>query len=164
MTEHVMIRWMIRADYPAVLEVEHGSFEYPWSLADLVRHLQRRNCVGLVAEHEEQVVGFVIYDLHKDRIHVQNFAVAPAYRRRGIGRRMIDRLVGKLSRQHRKLIVMETRERNLCAQLFFRAQRFRWTDTILDHYDNGETAYRFGLPFGAARGPCNLKQTESATN
>ena len=30
----------------------------------------------MVAEYEDRVVGFMIYELHKTRIHVLNFAVA----------------------------------------------------------------------------------------
>ena len=39
----------------------------------------------MVAEHEDRVVGFMIYELQKTRIHVLNFAVAAEYQppRRG---------------------------------------------------------------------------------
>jgi ribosomal-protein-alanine N-acetyltransferase len=38
--------------------------------------------------------------------------------------------------------VLEVRETNLAAQLFWRAMGFRATATLRDHYENGETAYR----------------------
>ena len=71
----VHIRWMIRRDMPEVLAIEEQSFEYPWSEEDFVRCLRQRNCIGLVAEHNERVVGFIIYELHKSRLHILNFAV-----------------------------------------------------------------------------------------
>jgi len=55
----------------------------------------------MVAEHDEKVVGFMIYELHKTRLHILNFAVAPQYRRLGIGRQMVTKLIGKLS-SHRR--------------------------------------------------------------
>ena len=38
-----------------------NSFEFPWSEEDFIRCLRQRNCIGMVAEHDEQVVG--IHDL-----------------------------------------------------------------------------------------------------
>ena len=81
----VHIRWMIRRDMPEVLAIEDESFEFPWLEEDFIRCLRQRNCIGMVAEHEDRVVGFMIYELHKTRIHVLNFAVAADYQppRRG---------------------------------------------------------------------------------
>ena len=88
----VHIRWMIRRDMPEVLDIERASFEFPWSEEDFIRCLRQRNCIGMVAEHGERVVGFMIYELHKTRLHILNFAVAADVRRRGVGRQMIDKL------------------------------------------------------------------------
>ena len=138
----VHIRWMIRRDMPEVLKIESGSFEFPWSEEDFIRCLRQRNCIGMVAEHDEQVVGFMIYELHKSRLHIINFAVHPTFRRRGIGSQMADKLAGKLSHQRRDKILLEVRETNLPAQLFFRNNGFRAVSVIRDFYeDTTEDAY-----------------------
>ena len=121
----VHIRWMIRRDMPEVLHIERESFEFPWVDDDFIRCLRQRNCIGMVAEHEDRVVGFMIYELHKTRIHVLNFAVSGLYRRRGVGSQMVAKLIAKLSVQRRSRIVLEVRETNLAAQLFFRENGFR---------------------------------------
>ena len=74
----VHIRWMIRRDMPEVLAIEEQCFEFPWSEEDFIRCLRQRNCIGMVAEHSERVVGFMIYELHKNRLHILNFAVHAA--------------------------------------------------------------------------------------
>ena len=79
----VHIRWMIRRDMAGVLEIEKLGFEFSWSEEDFVRCLRQRNCIGMVCEYEERVVGFMIYELHKNRIHVLNFAVHPDFSRSG---------------------------------------------------------------------------------
>ena len=81
----VHIRWMIRRDMPEVLTIEGKSFEFPWSEEDFVRCLRQRNCIGMVAEHHERVVGFMIYELHRNRLHILNFAVHADFRRRHSG-------------------------------------------------------------------------------
>lgn len=96
---------MIRRDMPEVLEIENDSFEFSWSEDDFVRCLRQRNCIGMVAEHDERIVGFMIYELHKNRLHVLNFAVRDDLRRRGIGSQMMRKLVQKLSNQRRNRII-----------------------------------------------------------
>src|SRR5215510_10144334 len=79
----VHIRWMIRRDMPEVLAIEKHCFEFPWQDEDFIRCLRQRNCIGMVAEAGERVVGFMIYELHKSRLHILNFAVHEGYRHRG---------------------------------------------------------------------------------
>jgi ribosomal-protein-alanine N-acetyltransferase len=138
----VHIRWMIRRDMPEVLGIERHSFEFPWFEEDFIRCLRQRNCIGMVAEHGERVVGFMIYELHKTRLHILNFAVAAEYRRRGVGRQMIEKLIAKLSSQRRTRITLEVRETNLPAQLFFKAAEFRAVTVLRAYYeDSPEDAY-----------------------
>jgi [ribosomal protein S18]-alanine N-acetyltransferase len=138
----VHIRWMIRRDMPEVLRSEQTSFDYSWTEDDFLRCLRQRNCIGMVAEHDDRVVGFMIYELHKTKLHVLNFAVAPEWRRLGIGTQMVMKLVGKLSSHRRTKITLAVRESNLMAQLFFRTQAFKASRVLRSYYeDSGEDAY-----------------------
>jgi [ribosomal protein S18]-alanine N-acetyltransferase len=138
----VHIRWMIRRDMPEVLRAEQESFDYAWTEDDFLRCLRQRNCIGMVAEHDDRVVGFMIYELHKTKLHVLNFAVAPNWRRAGVGTQMVTKLVGKLSSHRRTKITLAVRESNLPAQLFFRSQAFQATRVLRGYYeDSGEDAY-----------------------
>ena len=107
----VHIRWMIRRDMPEVLAIEHASFEFPWCEEEFLRVLRQRNCIGMVAEYGERVVGFMIYELHKTKLQVLNFAVSPEFRRQGVGRQMVAKLVGKLS-GHRTDVLSSIAEYN----------------------------------------------------
>ncbi len=138
----VHIRWMIRRDMPEVLAVEHASFEFPWCEEEFLRVLRQRNCIGMVAEYGEQVVGFMIYELHKNRLQLLDIATHPEFRRMGVGRQMVAKLVGKLSNHRRTRIALHVRETNLCAQYFYGAQGFRATGVAREFFpDTGEDAY-----------------------
>jgi [ribosomal protein S18]-alanine N-acetyltransferase len=138
----VHIRWMIRRDMPEVLQAEQESFDFSWTEDDFLRCLRQRNCIGMVAELDDRVVGFMIYELHKTKLHVLNFAVAPQHRRSGIGTQMVLKLVGKLSSHRRTKITLAVRESNLGAQVFFRNQDFKATKVLRGYYeDSGEDAY-----------------------
>jgi len=157
----VHIRWMIRRDMPEVLQTEQASFDYAWTEEDFLRCLRQRNCIGMVAEQGEKVVGFMIYELHKAKLHILNFAVHPPFRRLGVGCQMVAKLVSKLSNHRRTRITLEVRETNLAAQLFFRAQGFRALRVLRGYYeDSGEDAFLMQYRFADDTG----EDTEEAVN
>jgi ribosomal-protein-alanine N-acetyltransferase len=97
----------------------------------------------MVAEQGEKVVGFMIYELHKNKLHILNFAVSPHCRRGGVGVQMVNKLVSKLSSHRRTRITLEVRETNLDAQLFFRTQGFKAVKVLRSYYeDSGEDAFQ----------------------
>jgi [ribosomal protein S18]-alanine N-acetyltransferase len=153
----VHIRWMIRRDMPEVLAIEGENFEFPWLEDDFIRSLRQRNCIGMVAEHEDRIVGFMIYELHKTRIHVLNFAVASDLQRQGVGSQMLAKLTAKLSSQRRTRIVLEVRETNLSAQLFFRENGFRAVSVLKNYYaDSPEDAYLMQFRYRAERAAATI--------
>ena len=137
-----LIRWLIRRDMDEVLAIERGSFEFPWTEEEFLCCLRQRNCIGTVAEQDHAIVGFMIYELHQSMLRIMNFAVSPDHRRSGVGQQMIQRLIDKLSQQRRREIVLEVRETNVAAQLFFSSCQFRALSVLRNHYDDtSEDAY-----------------------
>jgi ribosomal-protein-alanine N-acetyltransferase len=138
----VHVRWMVRRDFAQVLAIEESCFEFPWTEKEFLQCLREPNCLGLVAEHEDRVVGFVIYETPKNRILVTNIATDPAFQRHSIARQMIQKLVTKMLYQQRHKIVIEIRETNLPALLCFRSLGFR-AMTVLKNFfeDQSEDAY-----------------------
>lgn len=141
-SNRTQIRWLIRRDMEEVLAIERASFEFPWTEEEFLCCLRQRNCIGTVAELDHEIVGFMIYELHQSMLRILNFAVAPQKRRHGIGKQMVQRLIDKLSQQRRREIVLEVRETNLSAQLFFSGCSFRALSVLRNHYDDTmEDAY-----------------------
>ena len=90
----------------------------------------------------------MIYELCKNRRKVLNFAVDPEFRRQTVGAQLVETLVDKLTQQRLQEILIEVRETNLAAQLFFKKQGFKATLVLHNHYDDTtEDAYvmRFTL-------------------
>lgn len=119
------IRWMIRRDMEAVLAIERVCFAPPRTEEALIDLLKNRAVIGMVIERGEQVRGFMIYELHKCRMHLLDFAVDPEHQRQGLGRQMLFKLKDKLSPCRRTGLSAIVPESNLPAQLFFQAQGFR---------------------------------------
>jgi ribosomal-protein-alanine N-acetyltransferase len=140
----IHIRWMIRRDMPEVLAIEHTSFEFPWCEEEFLRRLRQRNCIGMVAEQCDAIIGHFLYEMHPRKLVVTNLAVAPDRRREGIGRAMVAKLDGKLSSHRRTRMCLVARESNLDAQLFLRACGFDALRVIRGHFDDtGEDGYYF---------------------
>ena len=145
----VHVRWMVRRDLPEVVAIERACFEFPWGEEDFLDCLRQRNCIGMVAEHEKRIVGFMIYEVPKNRIHLLNIASDPKHRRLGVARQMVGKLIGRLINQKRSRIVLEVRETNLPALLFFRSLGFRAVEIRHNFYEEvREDAYlmQYRLP------------------
>lgn len=141
----VHIRWTIRRDMPEVMRIENECFpQFPWSEEDWHCVLCDRNCIGMVAEVEECVVGVMVYELQPKSLRILNFAVRPDCQRRGIGTVLVNKLKSKLSNERRKRITLHVRESNIVGQKFFGSQGFRALGIVRDLYeDTAEDAYLF---------------------
>lgn len=138
----VQIRWLIRRDMADVLRIEQSCFEQPWTEEEFLCCLRQRNCIGMVAEADHEILGFMIYELHKAKLRILNFAVSSSAQRQGVGTCMVQRLIDKLSQQRRKEILLDVRETNLAAQMFYKKQGFRAVHVLRQHYDDTtEDAY-----------------------
>lgn len=138
----VQIRWMIRRDISEILAIEQASFDFGWTEEYFLSTLCQPNYINIVAEHDNKVTGFMIYELYKNHLHIMNFAVHPNFRRRGVGRTMVEKIINKLSQRCRKKITLELRETNVQAQIFFQLQGFMAVGVLRQHYeDSGEDAY-----------------------
>lgn len=120
----VDVRWLIRRDLEAVLEIDWLSFEQPLDEVHFIGSMRHTNIIGLVAERDDAIVGYMIYATWKNRMEVCRMAVHPHYRRHGVGRAMIDRIKKKLSPTRRKCLCALVYEYWLDAQMFFAANGF----------------------------------------
>ncbi len=136
------VRWLIRRDMDEVMEIEKRSFDHPWSEEEFLCCLRERNTLGAVIEDNTQVIGYMIYELHKGKLELLNLAVKPIERRCGYGRQMIQRLIDKLEQQRRTAIECTVADANLNAQLFLQACGFKAVRVIKDAW-NGSDAYLF---------------------
>jgi ribosomal-protein-alanine N-acetyltransferase len=147
------IRWFIRRDLDAVLEIEMFSGELLMKKEDILILLRKINVVGLVAEIDGKIVGYIIYELYKDYIHIINLVVHYDFRRKRIGETLIERIKQKIENfNKRKYIQIEVRESNLGAHLFLKKNCFKanevkrnwFQDDVIDEIPTStEDAYSF---------------------
>jgi len=146
------VNWLLRRHLSEVLGIERDTFEYPWREEDFLLALRQRNCIGLVAERDDRVLGYMIYDFNRRVFTIVNLAVRSECRRQGVGLQLVAKVAGKLTWKRRGRLMAYVREQNLNAQLFFRGCGFRCVSTLPDYFEvpggNWETAYAFAMTAG----------------
>jgi ribosomal-protein-alanine N-acetyltransferase len=83
------------SDLDAVLEIEEASFNNPTPRAWYEAELTRPDVcfVYVIRIPEAPVAGFVAFWRVIDEMHINNLAIHPAWRRRGLGRRLLDEVL-----------------------------------------------------------------------
>ena len=134
MTTTLGIRWMIQRDMPEIL-----AMEPEWSEEKFFQHLRHRNCIGMVVEQGDKIVGYMVHELQAHSLEILNIQVHPEHRRSNIGTSMITKLRSKLHEKHRTKIIVRVPDTHLQAHLFFKAMGFRALKVIWS--DSGDTYY-----------------------
>src|SRR5215218_7570690 len=88
----IRLRRLTYSDLPTVLAIERRSFQTPWSLAMFVLELSKPSGICLAAVQDDSLIGYLVCSRYADVWHLMNVAVSPDFRRRGIARRLIERL------------------------------------------------------------------------
>lgn len=142
---HVHIRWMLRRDIPEVLSIENQSYQCPCTESELVEMIKQRRCVVFVAEVDDQVAGYMLYEFERHTLTLLKLGVRRDARRTGVGSKLINKLKEKLSVCRKERIVLEVSDRNLPAHLFFSHLGFRANAVITDSFGNASYAMEYSV-------------------
>ena len=145
----VTLRRMREDDLPAVMAIETVSFSNPWSEETFRGEIQNRPISQpLVVLHgpEERVVGYLIYwQIHED-VQINNIAVHPDFRGRGIGEATLRAGLERAVAAGAAYVTMEVRPSNAAALGLYRKMGFHVLGIRPGYYTNpGEDAYVMGL-------------------
>lgn len=130
---------MTEDDLDQVLALEQAIFPNPWRRSFFRADLGRPQGICLVAEEQGEIVGYAVA-WGADELHIANFAVAPAARRRGIGRAMMNEVLRFGATAGARTAYLEVRVSNAAARQFYAAHGFVPTFVRKGYYENGEDA------------------------
>jgi ribosomal-protein-alanine N-acetyltransferase len=148
----VSVEEMRLADIPAVHEIERLSFTTPWPAyafeQEVAGNRLARYIVARAADgDDERVVGFAGVWLMVDDAHVTTFGVHPDWRRQGIGRRLLLRLLELALELGASRMTLEVRVGNEPAKALYRGFGFTVAGRRPRYYsDDGEDAYVMTTP------------------
>lgn len=131
-----MIREMVREDVPQIAGLERLCFSYPWSEASVAGECANPCSFWLVAEENAQVVGYVGSQLVPPEADVMNLAVAPEWRKHGMGNALMEALEDVLRSRGIHTLFLEVRVSNESAKRLYAARGFRQVGCRPKYYEN----------------------------
>jgi [ribosomal protein S18]-alanine N-acetyltransferase len=139
------IRPMVPPDLREVLAIEGGSFRSPWTEEMFLGELARGEVTrALVLEEREgggwALRGFVLAWLVEDELHINNVAVSPLHRNRGLARALLTRLLADSGEEGAGSATLEVRAGNLAAIALYTGFGFGLEGRRKAYYDDGEDA------------------------
>ncbi len=113
-----LIAGMSLEDIPGVLEIENVSFPTPWSESAFRYELRENPYASLfVAKTREEasVIAFACVWIIDQEMKINNIAVRPEYRSRGVGSRFLRFLLDYAASQGCREVTLEVRPSNVVA-------------------------------------------------
>ena len=130
-------------DLNKIYDLELESYDFPWTKEIL------RDCIlykydSFSVFFNENLVGYVIAKITYPETHILNLTVKKSFRKKGIGRSLIELIISEARLKNSETIILEVRVNNIQAQSLYKKLNFEIIGTRKDYYEseNGrEDAY-----------------------
>ena len=125
-------------DLDAVLAIEEASFHNPTTRAWYESELQRPDVcfVYVIRTAEAPVAGFCAFWKVVDQIHINNLAIHPAFRGRGLGAMLLREVLDQAARMGAPNATLEVRRSNEPARRLYERAGFATTGVRSSYYSN----------------------------
>lgn len=127
------VRRMRHEDLDAVSRIEQHSYGYPWSTG-IFRDCLLAGYFCVVVEQAGEVRGYGILSIAAGEAHVLNVCIAPAFRRQGHGRLLLQHLMQQARSSRVKRMFLEVRPSNLAAINMYKRIGFETVGRRRDYY------------------------------
>ncbi len=121
----VSVRAAREDDLAALAEIDRLSSPQPWGEDALRPELSLPHALLLCAEAGGAPVGFVDIHLAGDSAYINELAVAPAARRRGVAAALVSAALDKAERRGFTRVVLDVREGNAAARALYQKLGFK---------------------------------------
>ena len=132
----MIIREMRMSDVPAIAELEKVCFSDPWSENSIAFEVNNPLSYWLVAEEQGIVAGYVGSQSVLDAADMMNIAVSPAFRRNGIGEKLVLALTDHLRKNNVIALLLEVRVSNAPAIALYQKLGFKQVGRRPRYYHN----------------------------
>jgi len=132
----------VSADLPVLAEIHAKTFDRGWSLAEIADLLAAPGVTVLVARRASpfgtrRPVGFLIARAAAGEAEVLTVAVLPPWRRRGVGRSLVEAMLRRLYADRVGPVFLEVDAGNTAALALYRRLGFRQVGERRGYYARG---------------------------
>ena len=132
----IILQTMNKNHISQIATLEKVCFTDPWPEESIAPELNNPLSYWLVAMDGDTVAGYVGSQSVMGESDMMNVAVAPAYRRQGIGRALIEALVEYLRLQGNHCLTLEVRASNEGAIALYESLEFEQVGKRPNYYRN----------------------------
>jgi ribosomal-protein-alanine N-acetyltransferase len=136
-----------RDDLDVLLDIERRSFEVPWTSGEMEEEFELDYSRPWVAEQNGRVVAFGIHWLIAGESQLADIAVHPDFQRRGLGRRMLEKLLDDARSSGMRKMTLEVRAGNTAAIELYLKRGFVETSRRPRYYEGREEAVLMEISF-----------------
>jgi len=131
----------------ALLSIEKTSFLSPWDVKGFASEIDRDVSHLWVLTVEDVVTGYICFWIFAEEVHLLNVAVHEGWRRRGMGQRLLCKMMDTGIERGAESAWLEVRPSNTAARSLYRRIGFEEVGRRLRYYtDTGEDAIIMTLP------------------
>ncbi len=140
-SEGLKITKMSHAHAEQVYQIEELSFVTPWSRKSIKSEIDNKAGRYIVIMDEDKVAAYGGFWLVLDEANINNVAVHPDYRGRGISKLLMNTLIEMAASEGAKQMYLEVRSSNSVAQGLYRGLGFKMIGLRSGYYiDTDEDA------------------------
>ncbi|MFH1714721.1 MAG: ribosomal protein S18-alanine N-acetyltransferase [Elusimicrobiota bacterium] len=139
---NIFFRSMIKDDIDKILDIEKKAFPDPWTREMFYSELLVEGSVFQTAciknNDEEIIVGYAGCRYFESCAEILNLAVDAQYRLKGIGKKILSRILDILNEKGVKNVFLEVRESNTAAKKLYGDMGFSIINVRKKYYSNPE--------------------------
>ncbi|MCP2597545.1 ribosomal protein S18-alanine N-acetyltransferase [Candidatus Aminicenantes bacterium AC-335-B20] len=135
----ISLRKMREEDVDEVVEIEKLSFSTPWSRFAFLSEIYNQPISSpfiIEDSRDNRIIGYVIYWVIGDEAHINNIALHPEYRGKGIGEFVLRKIIELIKKAGAKSVSLEVRPSNIPARKLYRKLGFQLKAIRKDYYIN----------------------------
>jgi [ribosomal protein S18]-alanine N-acetyltransferase len=126
------------ADLDGVVALEDASFNNPTPRGWYEKELERPDVcfVYVLRTDDHPVAGFCAFWLVAEQVHINNLAILPELRCRGLGSQLIDAIIAEAGRLGAEMLTLEVRQSNEAARRLYQRAGFLQAGIRQSYYTN----------------------------
>lgn len=129
----VRLRKMHKDDMSSILTIEAKNYQYPWQEDVFKDCFIAVNYSCWVCEDDEKIIGYAILSVGAGEAHVINISVDPQKQGLGLGRKMMEHLIG-IAGKKAETLFLEVRPSNQRAIRLYKRLGFNEVGLRKDYY------------------------------
>jgi [ribosomal protein S18]-alanine N-acetyltransferase len=144
----VTLREFLPKDFKSICKLDEECFppEIAYDPEEIAGALAQPHTFCIVAEREEQVIGFILVHYRRAVGHIITIDIRPDFRRGGIGNRLMDTAEKRFQQLGVRRVVLEVDLRNESAIAFYAARGYATRRILYHYYRDGSDAWLMEKP------------------